>query len=261
MKKIAILFTFALFAMSCTKGGQTSGSGSADTNVRAAAAEYGHYSEPLSFDVYKIAKISNDPIMDGAETAGVFYPIGWSEDGKFAYALFSGEHDFVGECADFKVFIQDMASDKVVWEYKYFNDGGNGDIETFSQVWKAHQDEIYDNLGKYKIVQSGDVFCALFPFQYEQKAIDIVIETSDKDTDEFFTTINYKIIATKAGVGSKVISQSEGSDPVSDVSVLGYFPNSYEPRIAVILIESHAGFEGTKYLTLKLVGCKLNSGF
>jgi hypothetical protein len=118
MRKFAFVLALASLAAACGKSGQNAGavttvSGGNET----ATVEYGSYTEPVSFNVYKVAELSNDPVMDDAEYAGEFYPIGWSRDGKFAYALYSDFHEFVGACSDLRIYIQDMATDKVVWKF------------------------------------------------------------------------------------------------------------------------------------------------
>src|SRR5205814_3361425 len=49
-----------------------------------------------------------------------FYPIGWSKDGKFAY--YYEPVDEACGCYFAHLVIQDMRTDKVLWEFKYNQD-------------------------------------------------------------------------------------------------------------------------------------------
>src|SRR5260221_5318667 len=56
-----------------------------------------------------------------------FFPIGWSRDGKFAY--YTEPVDEACGCYYANLVIQDLRTDKVIWEFKYNQDDGR-DNET-----------------------------------------------------------------------------------------------------------------------------------
>ncbi|MGB1309675.1 MAG: hypothetical protein ACPG47_00620, partial [Leucothrix sp.] len=85
----------------------------------------------------------------------VFYPLGWSKDGKLAYAV-EPPDEAVGAYF-LNVYIQDLVTDKILWQHKYQSEPeSTTGIQSFAAYWQANQAKMKARLKKYKIKQATD---------------------------------------------------------------------------------------------------------
>ncbi|RLD79666.1 MAG: hypothetical protein DRJ10_08510, partial [Bacteroidetes bacterium] len=78
------------------------------------------------------------------------YPIGWSNDGKFAYIV---------EPADegsgfylFELVVFDLVNNKIIWSWKP-DESEEGDLET---TWKENYENFKETLNKYEVSQETE---------------------------------------------------------------------------------------------------------
>lgn len=201
----------------------------------------------------------------------IFAPIGWSEDGKFAYIV---EKDAGGAGRDevgyFRWVILDMVTDKLLWVSKDELEKGipkdllsKEDVDMiFKWVFSNFLPRYKNQFDKYGIVINKNLKIQKFPLLYEGS------EYRGSITDRFHETkyeipnilSKYKIILSRddaAQVFSKFNDQF-----LLDAQVVGYIKNPYEPRIAMVIGNIMWGWEGPPHpVYVSFVGCHLEKGF
>lgn len=194
-----------------------------------------------------------------------FYPIGWSRDGKFAYLV--EPPDEACGCYFAQIVVQDLRTDKILWEYKH--EGEEAVEETLPAVWKKHQKEFSSKLAQYGIVAQNR-----FPLQNSP-----IVYGSDQLTPEL--KVNMKTdggvidIGVTGNVILQLISKQKGRktlyemkfDPEKynsflDAELSGSLVSPFEPRAAVVMIETYRGWEGPPHVTnVHIVGADLEKSF
>lgn len=181
-----------------------------------------------------------------------FHPIGWSKDGKFAYAQF---HDSYVDGLTIDVIIQDMTTDKVIWKKERYNLEGE-DLD-YVGLWN-------------KVKSSTEKMLATYDILLDQK-IDYRKDSWHRINGQaykFALTLDKKIqIDCRAkGLGEKTIFKqaiSEEDFEYSEMgaSVRGIIKSPYEDRVLVLYLISEKGFEFARDEYFALVGCHLTKGF
>lgn len=202
---------------------------------------------------------------DGISGAGYdFYPIGWSRDGKLAYALYTNYHDGLGGCVDLSVVVQNMITDEIVDTYEYF---GYEEGREFAAEWNVHKAEALPLLARYAIVPTAPRL-ERFPYSGGGRTIDLEFETEEREEnlDEGIyggiTRFDLYAVADPGGrkrITSRVWESETGG--FGAVGALGYFDSPYEERIAVVVFTLIRGWEGGNEMQLSLVGSHLSAGF
>jgi len=72
--------------------------------------------------------------------------------------------------------------------------------------------------------------------------------------------LDYRIVVVSEGRGEKTIFRSQVSHAF-DVTVEGYIPSPFEPRMVVVYGVTQPGFEGERPKTYGFSGCHLKIGF
>jgi hypothetical protein len=201
-----------------------------------------------------------------------FYPIGWSKDGKFAY--YSEPGDEACDCYFAKLIILDLVSDKVLWSFDY--DSGNAEGEgrknpptTITTLWKEKRKLFSDKLREHNIVPQRPFSLLLFPIKQagDQLTTELKIKENKDEETRLYGIVNQatlQLISRRNGkktILDKTYDTETDPSPL-DLKVLGYTKSPFEPRIAVVMIEIHRGYEGPPHTThIKIVGSSLSSGF
>ena len=181
-----------------------------------------------------------------------FHPIGWSKDGKFAYAQF---YDSYADGLTIVIIIQDMITDKVIWKKEHYSPEGESLGDT--ALWN-------------KVKNSTEKMLHIYKIPFHQK-IDYRKESWHRINGQaykFALTINKKIqIDCRAkGLGKKEIFRQEISEDAfeysdTEASVSGIIKSPYEDRVIVLYLISEKGFEFARDEFFNLVGCHLTKGF
>jgi hypothetical protein len=89
-----------------------------------------------------------------------FYPIGWSKDGKFAYAL--EPPDQACGCYIFELFIRDLEHDSILWHYFYMSDANGSQLgqegrkhkvyTDIGHLWKGESSYFTEKLSRFDII-------------------------------------------------------------------------------------------------------------
>lgn len=185
-----------------------------------------------------------------------FHPIGWSKDGKFAYAKF---FDSYADGLTLVVVVQDVTSDKVIWSKEVYALGEDGEEQNLDHkgLWNKVKNSLEKALITYKISPNQSI-------DYRKESWHRINGQAYK----FALTTNKKIqIDCRAkGLGEKNIYQqkiSETDFEYSEIgaSVKGIIKSPYEDRVLVLYLISQKGFEFATDESFDLVGCHLTKGF
>ncbi len=256
--KIPVFLTFALSLtfLACTsENGQN---GTKDDTITGTPKEEIN-PEELTYQLPESKDYVTDKEMLLIEK---FYPIGWSPDGKFAYITEPAD-----EATGFYFFnfrIQDMVTDKIVWEWKI--DVQDQVMEgNLQSTWDENKELFTKQLRKHKIVQQNSF--QLNGSQFTENGNEYKIETQiNKKMNELFgleTIAQIKVNLSSSALGQKTIySMKDDESLLIDAEIGGYIKNPYEPRIAVIHYGIQRGYEGPpNTVHIKLSGAALEEGF
>lgn len=176
------------------------------------------------------------------------YPIGWSEDGMFAYGL-----EVPGEATGFNfhhVRVQNLVTDEIVWEIESCTNpqvAGSCEI-TFSTFWQDNYAKIEEELNKYEIVPETLFVLNDFPYNSNGSYINHDMKTEIGTSEfyggvEIFTHIDLDLDSDQ---GHKTVYSADFEEPRMplDAEVKGYLQSPLEERIAVLFAIEYRGWEG-----------------
>ncbi|MBK9528331.1 MAG: hypothetical protein IPO41_08420 [Acidobacteria bacterium] len=202
-----------------------------------------------------------------------FYPIGWSKDGKFAY--YSEPVDEACGCYYAYLAIQDMRTDKIIWEFKY-DQGDEDDLVTGKQrgsgnireLWKKNQKLFSEKLAENGIVASRVV---MLNKTFSAGGTSYTARSAKKmgqniDGGEIRVDLyTVSLRSTKLGTKTVFTSEDHSTDDywfMLDAGLIGAIKSPYENRVAIIAIEAMKGYEGPPHTAqIRIVGADLTSGF
>ena len=193
-----------------------------------------------------------------------FYPIGFSKDGKFAYYVEPA--DEACGCYIAKLVIQDLRTDKILWEHSYMSDepGAPAD-QTVKTYWKKKRGGFSRKLAQYGI-KAKKSFTLKYP---------TINYKSDLFTPKLDLKIKTDVYSVDGTVSLSMFSKQKGTktiynkryDPkkvnsIRSAEISGVLLSPFESRVAVVVIETHRGWEGLPNITrIKIVGSDLKTRF
>ena len=192
-----------------------------------------------------------------------FYPIGWSKDGKFAF--YTEPADEACGCYFAELIIQDTRTDKILWQKKY--DSENGGADDLQKYWAKSRKEFSRRLVQYGIVPNKNFALLDSPLKTADDNVNIDLFSDVKLTEDAYNSkgiVILKLLSKQKG--AKTVYQKtyngKGYDGIMNAELGGILLSPFEPRIAVILVETRRGWEGPPHTTnIKIVGATLNGGF
>jgi hypothetical protein len=170
-----------------------------------------------------------------------FHPIGWSENGKAAYLVWS-EGEFG---AHFGVVVYDVVSDSVAGSW-FLEMGETADLheDQVALLWKQHADSIYPLLRKHKIVQQARANYADLPAAFSSRKFSVEFAPKISPMDERF----------KEGVkGNCMITSGNKTDTVAfhwtgfydvDIQPAGIWLSPTEKYALVVIVCETGGQHG-----------------
>lgn len=200
-----------------------------------------------------------------------FFPIGWSRDGKFAY--YYEPVDEACGCYFANLVIQDMRTDKVLWEFKYNQDdladrstGKMPPEDNIYKLWRKNVKQFSKKLAEHNIIAGrsillGKTFTAAGR-TYTAKAVTKM--GKNPDGDERVDKLTFTL--TSPRLGAKTLTTIDHREEeywyTLDAGVLGVIKSPFEDRIAVIGMEVNRGWEGPPHNgDIVITGADLTSGF
>lgn len=191
-----------------------------------------------------------------------FYPIGWSKDGKFAYYVEPADEACGCYFAD--LIIQDLRTDKILWKRSYTSE--NGGAETLKKYWAKNQKEFSQKLAQYGIKRQKRFALQNSAINYQKDVLTPEIKVNTSLEDEFAVTGNVVLRLISKEKGRKTIYEKT-FDPKKyegfrGAEISGSLLSPFEPRAAIIMVETYRGWEGPPNVTqIKIVGTNLTTGF
>lgn len=204
---------------------------------------------------------SGAPILDA-----VFYPLGWSPDGKLAYAI-EPPDEAVGSYF-LNIYIQDLVTDEILWKdnYQSVPESDQGP-QSFAAYWMANEKAINEQLEKFTISKVENSALYAGPISQGDDSLKYNITKKLSAVPDFgnVAMVNeYQVIVQSAQRGSKTVHR-EKYDKISgimDVDVIGYLRGSDEERVALLVAGVKRGWEGPPHVTwFKVIGTNLIRGF
>lgn len=197
------------------------------------------------------------------------YPLGWSEDGKFAY-LREAANEAI-EDLQLTLVIQDMASDEVLAE-ETFKASEQPDFReekgayTLATVWEQVWPGFEKALEQHNIQAGTDGELSTLPYSTDGELYDFRANNETKENMLFGIQVvdRHELVAVCPNVGQKrILNHQFGRyDLALETQALGVFRSPFEARVAVVNAWEKRGYEGPpNVLNFMLVGCKLDEGF
>ncbi|MBA2378946.1 MAG: hypothetical protein H0V76_05165 [Blastocatellia bacterium] len=193
-----------------------------------------------------------------------FYPIGWSRDGKFAY--FVEPPDEACGCYFAKFVIQDLKTDKVIWQDEYTGESEVKPEEDLNSFWPQRQKMYSAKLKEHGIEPHGN-FRLLGPaINFDGDVLTPRLDISVKTDGVFEVDGTVTVNMDSERLGTKVIRQDvykkEDVNGFRNAEIPGALLSPFESRVAVIVVEELRGYEGPPNITrIKIVGSTLKTGF
>jgi len=211
--------------------------------------------------------LKGDKVRENFESRSLikelFYPIGWSKDGKFAFYV--EPPDEACGCYFGHLVIQDLRTDKILWEKNY--EGSESVEENLQTTWRKHQKEFSRKLAEYGIVAQKSFVRQPGAFKYQKDLLTPELINNVK-SDGSGVEVSGKLLV-------QLISKQQGKktlyertfdpkefDPFIDAELSGSLLSPFEPRAAVIVVETLRGYEGPPHTTrIRVIGAALTAGF
>ena len=203
----------------------------------------------------------------GAEILdAVFYPLGWSTDGKIAYAI-EPPDEAVGSYF-LNIYIQDLVTDKILWQKKYQSEPESTTaIASFAAYWQANHSKLEEKLKQYGIKQTTENALFAGAINHQDDRIDYVVKKKLKaqaDLGNLAMVTEYQVQVTSENHGRKTVHKEKLKNlaGVLDVDVIGYLRNEDPERVALLVAGVRRGWEGPPHTTwFKVIGTNLRVGF
>ena len=194
-----------------------------------------------------------------------FRPIGWSKDGKLAYVVEPA--DQACGCYFFKIEVQDMVEDQVLWEWEYSSEEEGSPYQNLEEVWKGEYEKFKTVLNQQGILPLEKVdYQPGFKFSHADKSYRILLDLKQKKADwNYFDAITEESIKVESkGEGIKQVYSHSAMEfsLLMDANIAGVLKSPFEDRIAIVYRLENRGYEGPpNVLDCRLIGCDLGNGF
>lgn len=203
-----------------------------------------------------------------------FYPIGWSENGKFAWI--TEPADEACGCYFFSIEVMDLATNQVLWRWdteineSELYDSTNIDYSSESwlnYVWNNNYELFKSKLLEHKIIPRIDFKLEPFPIISDHQEYNVSWFTKKNDktdvfSEEYGSIGAFQVDITNSEFGRKTIAKKTLDFPLMDFQVSGAIKSSFGSHILVIYNETTRGYEGPPHVTsFELIGSDIHSGF
>lgn len=189
-----------------------------------------------------------------------FYPIGWSDDGKFAYiAEPSGESSGL---YFFEIHIVDIINNKQLW-YWQPEESEEGNIQN---VWKENNELFTQHLNEYKIIQFSDFKLQPTSITYKGNDFELLMDSKmETDADYGVDVVKgIKLSMKSPQLGTKVFFEQriDLRDYILSAFISGILISPYNDRIVVICQKERMGATGPPNVVyFEIIGSNLSTGF
>jgi|GEM_PF-5013515 len=190
----------------------------------------------------------------------VFYPVGWSESGRFAWIM--REEKPETNSYTFYYYIQDLKSGEMLWRtVKSFSRKAltNNDFpDTTGLAFKA-------KLAELKIVlASEDVRVKKFPMASGPDTLNVMVNKQNDVFKENAILNKVELILQSRHMGDKTVyfrQNTEGSPALQDLALCAALRSPYEQRLALILCKRYLGFDEVCTVRFQVIGTHMTDGW
>ena len=232
------------------------------------------YRVPSKVDLHPIVRQTFSDYFGGdgltpPETEG-FFPIGWSRNGKFAYYV--EPVDEACGCYFAELRIQDLNSDKVLWEFKNdpesrTNADGSPIEDDIRRLWRRNRKLFNRKLAEYGIVPATRFTLLGRSFSSGGRLFTANLTTRKTHNDGFGLDYirSVKLELSSPALGRKTLYSAENnkeSYPTLEMAVAGALKSPFENRAAVVMVYIVRGWEGPPHpVSVQIAGADLKNGF
>lgn len=228
------------------------------------------YSQPTKLKVDNIVNPGErDAEGNISALTEAFYPIGFSKSGKFAYYVEPA--DEACGCYFAKLVIQDLRTDKILWEHEYEGeplDGNGGEFEPNENIaghWKKNRGMFSKKLAQYGIRQEKE-FSLNQTVTYRGDALTAKLDLNIKEYDVYSAdgSVDLWMISEHKGKKSiyKKIYDPGELTGFRGAELAGMLKSGFGSDVAVVIVETYRGYEGPPHITtIKIVVSDLISRF
>ncbi len=184
-----------------------------------------------------------------------FFPIGWSPDGKFAYA--TEPADIACGCYFLNVYVQDMVTDKISWKWQSTDYDKKMNLE---KVWQLNNILFTDSLLKFNIRPQQIQSLKILPIRINNTIFEFSLINDIYSLPDITGPLIKKtaIFLKRNGVIKKKVFTAEYPGIVLSNAIKGYIKSPFEDRIALFYMKENLGHEGgPNILRFNLIGLKL----
>jgi len=221
---------------------------------------------PEALNLEKSAFLALDTYASGIEHApfiyDVFYPLGYSSNGKIAYIK---EYDTdPADMVLIRTFVQDLVTDKILWKDEYRVEDNITNID-FKSFWQERHVAITNKLKEYGIKPFKNLKFEPKDYTYKNNSFSldsISKSTFRKDWGMKFLDSSIITLGTK-NLGVKTIdSRVYKEEYLLARKAIGFIPLDNSDRVAVVVANAQRGWEGPPHnLSYDIVGASLRVGF
>lgn len=183
-----------------------------------------------------------------------FFPIGWSPDGKFAYA--TEPADIACGCYFLNVFVQDMVTDKISWKWQSIDYDNKMNLD---KVWQLNTILFTDSLLKFNIRPEPNRSLKLLPLRINNAIFDFSLINDTYWIPDITSPLIKKtaIFLKRNGTIRKKVFTADYAGIVLSNAIKGYLKSPFEDRIALFYMKENLGHEGgPNILRFNLIGIK-----
>ncbi len=245
MKKLFFYFSLIIFfIINCNSNG--SQNKSEEELSKELEQKIGFYVIPKPL---KYTAVNENFIVDK------FYPIGWSQDGYFAYIYEASDQGMGYSFFDFVII--SAKDNKIIWQ----NAAGAENCNTDS-IWNRYKLLIKNKLTEYKIIQQENFELGKLNFTKDKNNYSLSLENNTTlNTDYGFDVITetYLFLTTNNQTKQKIYEYKETEYPMILGQVIaGQILCPYNDYLVTILRNEHWGYEGPpNVLSFQIIATKL----
>lgn len=197
------------------------------------------------------------------------YPVGWSENGFFAFViqLSMGE---VG-VPKYEFVIMDLVTDEKIYYEKvdiervanYFN----GDSQSYNKIVNDRDIWLIESTNFRKALENNNVIYMQSPLlKFDNSSYNIKIEHDIYSEENLSTIRSFSIFLINKDNKYKKVTNNDLSFDITmsrniGTSCYGYFKSPYEDRIAILYGIWDTGWEGYPWVDLYVTGSHTTYGF
>ncbi|MBI4542136.1 MAG: hypothetical protein HY705_03835 [Gemmatimonadetes bacterium] len=191
---------------------------------------------------------------------GGLYPIGWSRAGLLAYVE---RVEWDPAPTQVVVTVRNLVTDEVIWTFSREMDEGSADFHAF---WREPSALISQQLGRFRIdlTERGTVHPGT-TLRYQGRTYSFEAVNTFTAIDDFDNRLSSSTVAVSSPeLGRKVVFTQRAvptREWITNAYVAGAIVSPFEPRAAVIYVQTQHGFEGAQYKHRSAIGAHLTVGF